>query len=263
MAFDNFLSQIGSLLGGQMQPAGGIPGFAGGMINPQQMVPGMGGLEQSLAQNQALGQQRQRQVNPDHIKPNFANVLGLIGDAVRGFKGQPATYGPAMQQRQRQAQMGDALANYLGNNDAALAEIMRADPETGMALYKMTHQSEGAAPETIRLMQAAGIDPQSPEGKQIIQQHLQGGGQADATFIRELNALGIDPHSAEARELYYGRNSPAGFLLKPKGGSQGPSGGPQVGQAVNGFIFKGGNPNDRNSWEPAGGASVAPARPFP
>lgn len=42
----------------------------------------------------------------------------------------------------------------------------------------------------------------------------------------------------------------------------GATGGPQPGQVVNGYRFKGGNPNDRSNWEQAGGPGVSPGN-FP
>ena len=41
----------------------------------------------------------------------------------------------------------------------------------------------------------------------------------------------------------------------PVGSRVQPSAGPQVGAVVSGYRFKGGNPNDRASWEPAGGGA--------
>jgi hypothetical protein len=47
-------------------------------------------------------------------------------------------------------------------------------------------------------------------------------------------------------------------------GQQQTAGGPQPGAVVDGFRFKGGNPNDRNSWEPvAGGAGSNAGSNFP
>lgn len=42
-----------------------------------------------------------------------------------------------------------------------------------------------------------------------------------------------------------------------------PAGGPQPGTEVGGYIFKGGNPNDRNNWAPKGGAVSNGSGPFP
>lgn len=41
-----------------------------------------------------------------------------------------------------------------------------------------------------------------------------------------------------------------------------PPAGPQVGAVVQGYRFKGGNPNDRSSWEPVGGQTAQPSGPF-
>ena len=93
-------------------------------------------------------------------------------------------------------------------------------------------------------------------------------GQPDrTTFERELMAMGIDPKSPEARQMYV-RRSP-GFQYTPEGiqaaatlagatakatapfrGAQGGGGrvGLKVGQVVDGFTYIGGNPNDRSSW---------------
>ena len=49
--------------------------------------------------------------------------------------------------------------------------------------------------------------------------------------------------------------------MAPQQAPQG--GGPQPGQVVNGYRFKGGNPNDQNSWEPVGGGAGNGAATFP
>jgi hypothetical protein len=111
-------------------------------------------------------------------------------------------------------------------------------------------------------MQAAGIDPSSPEGQALIRSKLSGAGQSEPNFVRELDALGIDPHSRQALELYYGRNSPAGYLLKPPSGT--PQAGPTPGTVEDGYRFKGGDPGKQENWEPVGGGATAstPSRDF-
>jgi hypothetical protein len=252
MAFPNFLNEL----------AGIVPAMAGaqGMGVPDVM----GGVNQALGQNQAMGQMQQMQQQHQQMqRPKFGikNILGMIGEVIAQRQGYPATYSANMKEQEQkweQQQQGQQIANYLGNTDQALAGIMRSNPVVGMALYRMKNPEVGTDPETIRLMRAAGIDPQSEEGRAIIRGNLtKGGGQSDPTFVRELEALGIDPSSDEARELYYGRNSPAGYLLKPR--PRGPVGGPRPGQVVRGFRFKGGNPNDQGSWEPANGGPTPQA----
>jgi len=97
----------------------------------------------------------------------------------------------------------------------------------------------------------------------------------ESPFVRELNAAGIDPQSPEGREILRNRYAPqprlvtdpttgqVSMLMSPPGGAA-PQAGPQPGQVVNGFRFRGGNPNDRNSWEPVqGGASPPGSHTFP
>lgn len=148
------------------------------------------------------------------------DFLGILGDALLVQSGHQPMYGPTKQRKR----VGQALQSYLGNLDPGLAEIFAADPETGFALYKMAHPAAPQDLEIVRELRAAGIDPQSEEGRAIIKGHLSRGEGAGSAFGRDLGVLGIDPHSDEARELYYGRNSPAGFLLKPpaRAGSSGP-----------------------------------------
>lgn len=99
----------------------------------------------------------------------------------------------------------------------------------------------------------------------------------DPTFVRELRAAGIDPASPEGVALLNNRYAPAPRIVTDPatgqmfvmGGGGGPGGapqssGPQPGQVVNGYRFKGGNPNDRNAWEPVqGGASQPGSQTFP
>jgi hypothetical protein len=188
-------------------------------------VPDGSGIADALARNAQLGQIRSvigeamqhaapvqiaQQQSPQR-RGGLGNILGRIGDALLVANGGE----PAYANKLRAREMGGAVANYLGNTDAILASIFQQDPQAGLALYKMKHPEAAQAPDIIREMTAAGIDPASDEGKAIIRGHLTKDGAAEPNFVRELQALGIDPHSPQALELYYGRNSPAGYLLKP------------------------------------------------
>lgn len=73
---------------------------------------------------------------------------------------------------------------------------------------------------------------------------------------------GVEPVSVQPGGAVYGMNG-RGQIVNPGGQGAPASGGPQPGQVVNGYRFKGGNPNDRNSWEPVqGGAGGGAQTPF-
>lgn len=204
-----------------------LPGFAGGQFQlgqgmpvPVPQPPMMDPIKEALAKNALMPKPQ----GGGFMKEGgtFRNILGAIGDALLVHSGHAPIYAPHMQQKR----LGQALANYLGNLEPGLAEIMQRNPEVGLSLYKMQHPSQGVELEIVREMKAAGIDPASDEGRTIIKGHLarQGAG-AGSAFGRDLSELGIDPKSDEARELYYGRNSPAGYLMKPPKRGQQPAGG--------------------------------------
>lgn len=141
MAFLNFL-------GGGMDPiqallSGASPGFAGGMFGGEAgpMIPGMGGIEQALAQNATMRPQQ-----PSRPKLGVGDWIGLLGDAVRGFKGQDPVYGPRMQEQRKQQTRNNALANYLDDPEGAIRALFAAgDPETALAVMKARQGGEPPA----------------------------------------------------------------------------------------------------------------------
>lgn len=217
-----FLNSLANPL--QALMAGASPGFAGGMFgggaNPNgsmSLGAGLadigGGMENAIAQNAAQPRQ------PHKPKMGIAEIVGAIADGVRGYRGQAPVYGPMMEERRKQEARSAAMSNFLADPQSAIQALMEGgDAELGLQLWKMT-QGEGP-PDSVREMQAFGIDPRSPEGQELFKRKFGGKDQSDPTFVRELEALGIDPHSPEAKELYFGRNSPAGYLLKPREGGQ-------------------------------------------
>lgn len=78
------------------------------------------------------------------------NIAGYVGDALQALAGGKPTYGPMVQQRQQ--------------NAAEMQQAMQ------LARYKATLPEQD--PSVIRTLRAAGIDPMSRQGKDIITNNL-------------------------------------------------------------------------------------------
>lgn len=151
-------------------------------------------------------------------KGGFASVidkLGQISDAITASRGGRPVYTPFMEARQaneRKEQTQNALNEWLMNPDdqAAFMAYLARDPERALQIRKGLTGSQGEA-----FTLGEGQARYGPEGKLIAER----AGSPDLpSFVRELQALGVDPRSPQALELFYGKNSPAGYLLRPPEG---------------------------------------------
>lgn len=130
--------------------------FLGALSGLQQPgIEGMGGLEQSIAQNNAAG----AAMPPPKPKKQFADstfgrIMGMIGDALLANSGRAPMYAPQLQQMHeeaRQQQGNEAMANYLGNIDPGLRDlIMAAGPQAGMQAYGIAHPKAENEPSFIQ-----------------------------------------------------------------------------------------------------------------
>lgn len=234
MAFLNFLGNSANPLEALM--AGASPGFAGGAFGGQPAIEGMGGLEQSLAQNQALAQQRQ-QMQPPKQKLGIGEIIGLIGDAARGWKGQEPVYGPRMQERRKQQSRNAALSNYLDDPEGAIRALFAAgDPETALAVMKA--RQGGEPPAFVQEYQYRQGLPED--------QRKEYDAYAQA---RKFNPYGA-PLVLNPGDVFEG-GGPQGAPEAPQTATN-----PETGEKVQ---F---NPQS-GQWEPVGGASASPAPTFP
>lgn len=131
MALAQFLGNLGSVIGGQSGMGGDAleTPFAMSSMEPQQQKQPGGGLLGFFG------------------RPGTRDALGQIGDYLLQANDMAPIYGPRKAQRD-QKMMGDKLAQYLGTGDAALMDIIRTDPQTGMALLKMkADQAKGQTPD--------------------------------------------------------------------------------------------------------------------
>lgn len=233
MAFDNFLNQL-------LPPPGSSPGFAGGHFGgigqgpmeqwQQPPINEMSGIREALAQN-AMRPQPKKQGR------SFGDILGMLGDAISiGAGGQPLWHMRRQQKQdqQRNDQIQSALSNYMDDPEGSIRALLQID-----------------APTAIKLLQ----DRQGKEPP------------ADAQLYEYRNRLPDAERQSFDKFLELRRFNPYGapITLGPndtfeQGGQQAPA----PGAVEEGFIFKGGNPADPNSWEPVnGGPTATPSAPFP
>lgn len=177
-------------------------------------------------------------MQPD--KPRFfdkdggwRDALGAFADGLAGAAGMPATYGPA-KARERQHQREQQ--SLWDRQNAKLA----ADRNEWLwrEQWKQAHPDD----QFTQFMVAGGIDPRSPQGQALYKQRAEGMAAPPLMAVD-----GFDPQG----------NPTKTFMPRPTfapAGQPTPSG-LAVGTTRNGYRFKGGNPNDRSSWEPVGGAS--------
>lgn len=186
--------------------------------------------QQRAAQEQA---EREAEAARESEGRRMEALAGLVGpngqplftkDMISSMRGQDAS------QRVRE----ELASRQFG---AAGGSVESTDPTTGQTSFRQApsrHEFQGSVfdigPDGQPIMRR--------EGHQIVP--LQPGGEA-AVF-----------------NSYTGQEVTGGPQQAPQQGA-----GPAVGAVVNGYRFRGGNPNDRNNWEPVqGGAGGQANRPF-
>lgn len=167
---------------------------------------------------------------PQDGRPTGARrIAGLLSSFASGALGQPDRYGDMIAQRE-QEQRQLQLRQQMQAEERAYEE----------SRWRARQDYERANPEPdafMRSMVAAGIDPNSDEGRRLIRQRV-------TNMADPLQFINNGNNTVTAI-----RGSQLGGQMAPAATPSGPA----VGTISNGYRFKGGNPNDRNSWEPVGG----------
>lgn len=174
------------------------------------------------------------------IGDGLAQHSGGRGGAVQGLTDNRfSALAMAKKAQEQQAQMLAARQRAIAAGvDPARAEMMASgDPNPAEWMPKQDDDV------LTRRMRAAGIDPDSDEGRNIYRQNVQNMGDPDVAMNLGGNRFYAGPRSG----------------LKDALGS----GGPQPGTVESGFRFKGGNPADRSNWEPVGGGASNGTGGFP
>jgi hypothetical protein len=133
------------------------------------------------------------------------------------------------QRRQRDQQLEDERRR----------SAMQLDVWKTQRAYEQAHPDD----QFTQYLVAGGIDPRSTQGQALYRQR------AESMAAPPMMAVdGFDPQGNPTK-TFMPRTGFGGI-----GGQPVPSG-PALGTVKNGYRFNGGNPNDRNSWVPVGGAS--------
>lgn len=176
------------------------------------------------------------------------------------------------EERENKKRLADLLPSAVHGDQQAIDQIAGINPEMFM---KLDDRQRAQAQAELADITGAVRWADTPEKWQQVQQFYGAHGHDLSAYPfesreRSLMALGkIGEYLKDTPKPDIRATEPGGglyaidpggsvrVLVQPNDGSHpmGPASGPQPGQVVNGYRFKGGNPNDRNSWEPAGGPS--------
>lgn len=251
--FLNALAQFAPSAGYAMP--GVIGGFGGGTFNMDgtQATPTQPGY--GIAAPEVARQAPQQQPR----KGGFMNTLGQIGDVLAVMGNRTPVYSTMNQQRaaqEREAQKQQILAGIDPNNPESVNALLPLDPELWSKLR------DGLMGEAYTL----GEGQVRYQGNRKLAE-----GPAKGPDVTVIDGVAFDKNTGQplfespydriiagpdgsfyrVPRAGYGRNGPA----PQQQGQAVTSGGPQPGSVVNGYRFRGGNPNDRTAWEPvAGGA---------
>lgn len=162
-----------------------------------------------------------------------------------------------------------------------------ADALAGQPIYQTAQRDQRQRAfelEQARLQNAQREQDHNWQWQNWVQQQIWKQAHPDDNFTQYITAAGIDPRSAEGQNLYRQRaesmaapplvaidgfdaaGNPTKTFMPRTGVNADPQpvpAAPSVGMIRNGYRFQGGDPKDRNSWVPVGGASSGGGASFP
>ena len=166
----------------------------------------------------------------------------------------------AMQSPQAWQQARTALAQS-GHDISDVPE--QFDPNWAQGqLMILNAADDGSLPGIVQEFQAAGIDVDTPTGKQALRDALEGKYGSEYTDqegnVRRRRLFNLPPvDGGQQTQAPQMAGVPSGSPLSQPAPVQAP----QPGAIEDGYRFRGGNPADPNSWEPVGQQMTAPAAP--
>lgn len=174
---------------------------------------------------------------------DWGTILPRAGALAQGDFGAAAQIHALGQKRKDDTQQAQAEQQQRAQLEAAAVQMgvppqQAASLPTSALAGLISQQYTPRAPsEFERSAQAGGIMPGTPEWQQLNRQRA-------TTMALPSPQPIVDPQTGSVRWV----TPPA-----PGATQQAPQGAPQPGAVVNGYRFRGGNPNESSSWEPVSG----------
>jgi hypothetical protein len=219
-----------------------------GLAQPQLLgdVPKMPMPDPNMGMGQAEPQMGM--APPQRQGGGLRRIAGIASDFLSGMNGGQANY--AISQERAMQQQQEAQAQLAARDDERRYQAGEWDRRQA---FERANPEPRAPSEFERTLEAAGIMPGTP--RYIEMMTMRARNQAEGAPLTVSNGDGTYTVVPRA-QLYGGQGAPAA-PASPTAPS-----GPPAGTVRNGYRFRGGNPNDRANWEPAGGQPTGGPRPF-
>ena len=176
---------------------------------------------------------------------NFRNIAGVLGDALAQASGGQARFLPQMMHDREQQRQLQLQQQQQAEQRAYEQAIWQQRQDYQRAHETSQFEDNGGNRWQVGADGRATLLFRDPNPRFEYREVLDGSGNKVLRAVPIPNGV---PSTAQPG-MAYDQISGLGGTAQPTTTATGPA----VGTVHNGFRFRGGNPNDRNSWEPVGG----------
>jgi hypothetical protein len=228
--------------------------LAGGGFNALQTLQAFGAAQQERLQQQALDMKRAEQQ-----RTMYATQAAAGRAAAGDYRGA----------QQVAAAAGDFdLAGQIQRLDAGQRERLKAESEAiGRVAYSLSQlpqeQRAAALQQAMPALRAAGISDQEIASADLSDGGLRGYIAMATSIGDQFRQSQPDYQTVPFDATLVNTRDPQALREFQQRQQQGQTTGLSVGTVSNGYRYIGGNPNDRNNWQPLGGAPSQGGASFP